>query len=628
MSETTSREAHSRTLKGETALNDPSDSIKRPQNDVQLYRASFSEVFNKTLQIGVPNRRLYIPAIIGAIGKGSGLPIDAFLFSSVSGIYFITDPAVMQHEVAIAAWKYGGLATGMLCATFLGVFYFTRIGDATANRLRSLSFRSIVEDKEISFFEKSEENAPSVLAASIATNSTRASGLVSLVPRVIVEATTTLILGMVISFIAAPKLAAVMVSTYPILLTASGISMAAWMGVDSGSGESSGPSSKITQTISESFSFIRTIRAFNGEVVQMQLVRNWSSEIERSAFAKSVKSGLAFGIAMGVNFFANSLGYYYGGILVAKGEIDVTEMTRAILGPMLTSLGIGEALAFLPDVGQSLEAARAVLDLVNRGHIPHDPFDNDDCNPLGQIDFDSVDFTYPSRPDIQILNNLSLKIPRGKKIALVGPSGSGKSTVLSLLQRFYSPSSGRITVHEGQTDIMKINVKKFRSHFGYVGQEPVLFDMSLEDNVLYGVVGDVKDRKGMLNNLRVRANLDFVTTDADWSTSLGPRGSRISGGQKQRVAIARALAINPDILLLDEATSALDTVSEELVQRTVDDMIRAEKSVVVIAHRLSTVVNADLIYVIAQGRVVETGTHASLIAQDNSLYKHLYFSGL
>jgi len=175
---------------------------------------------------------------------------------------------------------------------------------------------------------------------------------------------------------------------------------------------------------------------------------------------------------------------------------------------------------------------------------------------------------------------------------------------------------------------MKINVKKFRSHFGYVGQEPVLFDMSLEDNVLYGVVGDVKDRKGMLNNLRVRANLDFVTTDADWSTSLGPRGSRISGGQKQRVAIARALAINPDILLLDEATSALDTVSEELVQRTVDDMIRAEKSVVVIAHRLSTVVNADLIYVIAQGRVVETGTHASLIAQDNSLYKHLYFSGL
>jgi ATP-binding cassette subfamily B (MDR/TAP) protein 1 len=479
------------------------------------------------------------------------------------------------------------------------------------------------------FFDR-RENTPSVIASGISSNSTKASGLVSIVIRVVVEAVSLMILGMIISFLAAPKLAAVMVSTFPVLLTASGISMAAWMGVDS-QDQDQGPKKKMIQIVSETFANMKTIRSLGCEEKLINNLAILTDEQYKTSLWRTIKSGIAFGVAMGVNFFANSLGYWYGGILVSRGEINVTQMTRAILGPMMTSLGIGEALAFLPDVGQSIDAARQIIELIdmtpdNKGKC----LVVDNATTRGwDIDFVQVDFRYPSRPDMPVLNRLTLRIPRGKKVALVGPSGSGKSTIFSLLQRFYPVENGAIRIN-GVVDIEHIDKTEFRSHIGYVGQEPVLFDMSLEDNVLYGIDGlsDGK-KKEMLESLKEKANLDFVYNGGiEWSTPLGARGSRISGGQKQRVAIARALAIDPDVLLFDEATSALDTVSERIIQTAVDEMIEDHKSVVLIAHRLSTVVNADLIYVISKGQVVESGTHASLVANEDSLYTHLYRSGL
>jgi ABC-type multidrug transport system fused ATPase/permease subunit len=162
---------------------------------------------------------------------------------------------------------------------------------------------------------------------------------------------------------------------------------------------------------------------------------------------------------------------------------------------------------------------------------------------------------------------------------------------------------------------------------GYVGQEPVLFDMSLRENVLYGVAAknlSLEKERELLEDLRVKANLDFVKSDSDWELVVGPRGGRLSGGQKQRVAIARAIAKDPDIFLFDEATSALDTVSESLIQNAVNSLVT--KTVVVIAHRLSTVVNSDIILVMETGKIVEHGSHEFLINR-NSLYTHLYRSG-
>ena len=215
-------------------------------------------------------------------------------------------------------------------------------------------------------------------------------------------------------------------------------------------------------------------------------------------------------------------------------------------------------------------------------------------------------------------------------MALVGASGSGKSTIFAILQRFYDPTSGQVIVNN-ELVLHAIDAKKIRSKMGYVGQEPVLFDMSLRENVLYGITTplDPITEFALLEDIRVKANLDFIKTRSDWKNGVGPRGSRLSGGQKQRIAIARAIAKDPDMFLFDEATSALDTVSETLIQDSVDKIIASgSKSVVVIAHRLSTVVNSDIIYVIDKGRVVERGTHASLMSNIHSLYLHLYRSGL
>lgn len=227
----------------------------------------------------------------------------------------------------------------------------------------------------------------------------------------------------------------------------------------------------------------------------------------------------------------------------------------------------------------------------------------------GEIVFDNVTFSYPTRTEAKVFDGLSLKIPAGKTVALVGPSGGGKSSAVQLIERFYDPTFGKITI-DG-VDIKQYNVGKLRSAIGYVGQEPTLFASSIEQNILHGHSScsqqDVEEAAKMANAH------DFITSFADgYNTMVGDKGSKMSGGQKQRIAIARALLLKPKILILDEATSALDSESEKVVQDALDH-IMANRTTVVIAHRLSTIKNADMIAVLNDGRVVETGTHEELI---------------
>lgn len=590
-------------------------------------------VFRQIVSISLPRKRrwMYLVGSIGAVAKGVGLPLDAILFSSAIGNFFISNPSDMMHAVGLVSVWYIGLASGVFCGTVIAVYYFSLIGETVKSKLRSVCFSTVIRNKPMDFFDDSR-NSPSVVATDISTNSAKAAGFVSLVPRVAVEATATMVAGTLISFLAAPKLAAVLVATFPILFAASAVSMAAWMGADSSTNDAATTGKQdLIRIMSETFTFIKTIRSLQAEEFQAKNFASTIDAMNRAAVWKSAKAGTAFGVAMSCSIFAYSLGYWYGGTLVANGETSLADMLRAVMGPMLTSLGIGEALAFLPDIGESLAGSRAVLQLIGNGHEPHDSKkDDEEKFSLETIKFKDVSFTYPQRPDSKILTGLNLEIPRGKKVALVGPSGSGKSTIFAILQRFYDPTSGQVIVNN-ELEMHAIDAKKFRSKIGYVGQEPVLFDMSLRENVLYGIENplDPITESALLEDIRVKANLDFVKTRSDWENSVGPRGSRLSGGQKQRIAIARAIAKDPDMFLFDEATSALDTVSETLIQDSVDKIIASgSKSVVVIAHRLSTVVNSDIIYVIERGRVAEQGTHASLMSNIHSLYSHLYRSGL
>ena len=234
----------------------------------------------------------------------------------------------------------------------------------------------------------------------------------------------------------------------------------------------------------------------------------------------------------------------------------------------------------------------------------------------GSIEFKDITFAYLIRPDIKVLEGFNLNIEVGKTYALVGPSGCGKSTVIQLLQRFYDPSTGEVLV--GGKDVRTLNVKWLRQHIGVVSQEPVLFDTTISENILYGKEGATQEE---VNQAAIDANAhDFISKLPDgYNTLVGEGGTQLSGGQKQRIAIARALISDPKILLLDEATSALDTESESIVQQALDKA-SAGRTTIIIAHRLSTIQNADLIASVQDGRIIETGSHSELMDKEGLYY--------
>ena len=236
----------------------------------------------------------------------------------------------------------------------------------------------------------------------------------------------------------------------------------------------------------------------------------------------------------------------------------------------------------------------------------------------GDVVFEGVDFAYPSRPDVPVLVGLDLTLAPGDVVALVGPSGGGKSTVATLLSRFYDPTAGHIRLDE--TRYEELDADWLREQVGVVSQEPILFATTIQDNIRYGLP-DATDSQ-VQAAARAANAADFVEAFPEgYQTLVGERGVKLSGGQKQRIAIARALLKDPSVLVLDEATSALDAESEHLVQEALDRLMEG-RTTLVIAHRLSTVKDADRVLVLDGGRVVEQGNHEELLARDG-LYKKL-----
>jgi ABC-type multidrug transport system fused ATPase/permease subunit len=240
-------------------------------------------------------------------------------------------------------------------------------------------------------------------------------------------------------------------------------------------------------------------------------------------------------------------------------------------------------------------------------------------NHLYTVRLENIFFSYPSRPHVNVLENLSLTIPKGKTLALVGASGCGKSTVINLLQRFNDPIHGNVFVNG--CNMKELDVLEYRRNIGVVTQNPVLFQGSLLDNILYGCAGAT--RNDAMRAAKMAHAHDFCL-ELGYDTLVGERGVQLSGGQQQRIAIARALVKNPSLLLLDEATSALDTASEQMVQQALDTVLQSRSvTTVVVAHRLQTVRNADVIVVLHGGRVVEKGTHEELVVIKDGYYRKM-----
>lgn len=278
----------------------------------------------------------------------------------------------------------------------------------------------------------------------------------------------------------------------------------------------------------------------------------------------------------------------------------------------MSAMGIGQSTAFATDTVKAKAAMKSIFGLIDR--VPAIDSENSTGSPVVlancDISFEKVTFAYSTRPDVPIFTNMNFRIKSGSKVALVGPSGGGKSTVISMLLRFYEPNSGTICL--GDRNITEFNIKSLRSQIGYVSQEPVLFAKSIMENIRMART-EATDEECIQAAKFANAH-DFISEFPDkYNTLVGPRGSQLSGGQKQRVAIARALLRDPKLLLLDEATSALDNNSEVVVQEALNKLM-VGRTTLIVAHRLSTVRNADLILVVKGGEIVESGKYDDLIS--------------
>jgi ABC-type multidrug transport system fused ATPase/permease subunit len=285
---------------------------------------------------------------------------------------------------------------------------------------------------------------------------------------------------------------------------------------------------------------------------------------------------------------------------------------------VVVAIGVGSLGSLWGDLMAGIGASHRIFEIIERQPSFADTGETLE-NVSGEVEFSHVQFAYPTRPEVNVLKDLSFQIPSGKVIAFVGMSGGGKSTIASLLPRFYDPTAGEI-LFDG-TPIQKLKPSWLREQIGIVSQEPILISSSIEENIRYGrpSATDAEVREAAKS-----ANiLEFVEKFPEgFQTRVGERGIQLSGGQKQRVAIARALLKNPKLLILDEATSNLDTQSEHLVQEALKVLMKG-RTTIVIAHRLATVKDADNIFVINDGRISQVGKHEVLAADKSGLYYQL-----
>ncbi len=498
--------------------------------------------------------------------------------------------------------------------SFFRIYFFAQVSERAMADVRKSVYSKIIT-LPVYFFEQRRVGE---LTSRISSDVTQLQDVLSLTLAELFRQMATLIVGTIIIFYLSWKLTLFMLATFPVMIVA-----AIFFGkfIRTLSKQSQDALANANVVVEETLQSVNTVKAFTNERLEITRYTNALASVVTNALRAAKYRGVFVSFII-FALFGGIVGVvWYGGSLVQAKELPFADLLTFIIYTMFIGGSVGGMGDLYAQVQKTIGSSERILDILEE--TP----EVDVINPPavlsipveGNIAFRNVHFSYPSRPDIEVLKGISFDVKAGRKIALVGQSGAGKSTIVQLLMRYYPVGSGTISV-DGR-NLSDFDVTNLRQNIAVVPQEVILFGGTIFENISYGKP-DATEAEIMEAARKANA-LDFVQTFPDgFQTIVGERGVKLSGGQRQRIAIARAILKDPAILILDEATSSLDAESEFLVQEALDILMQ-NRTTIIIAHRLATIRKVDMIYVLRNGQIAESGTHDELANQEDGMYANL-----
>ncbi|KAI1394220.1 P-loop containing nucleoside triphosphate hydrolase protein [Hypoxylon trugodes] len=552
---------------------------------------------------------IYGIIVVAAMCTGAATPVQAYLFGKIIIVFaYVDDLAKMQSEANFWSlmWFILAIATGL--SYFVVGMVSNNLAHHISAEYRQQYFENILYQKT-SFFDE-QENSTGSLTARVGSDPKQLEEMLGFNMAMVYNSFFTLIGCLIIAFVFGWKLALVATCvTVPLGLAGGYLRVQYELEFEKLYAEVFAESSKFA---AEAISAFRTVSSLTLEDAICDRYQGLLNHHVVTAFKKARLRTLVFAFSDSVSLGCQALIFWYGGTLLASREYNGLNFFICYMAVIQGAESAGQGFSFGPNAAQASAAANRILSI--RESRNKDLSDEKSKIPDSEggikIELKDVHFKYPSR-NVSIFKGLNITIEKGQFAALVGASGCGKTSIISLLERFYDIQRGQILANG--MDIADVNVYSYRRHLSLVAQEPTLFQGTLRENILLGVEGTGVTEEELHAACRDASIHDFIVSLPEgYDTEVGSRGVSLSGGQKQRVAIARALIRHPDILLLDEATSSLDSESEKLVQKAFE-RAAAGRTMVVVAHRLATVQNADVIFVLGEGKVLEKGSHAELL---------------
>ncbi|WOL17145.1 ABC transporter B family member 19 [Canna indica] len=549
---------------------------------------------------------------VGAVVHGSAMPVFFLLFGDLVNGFGKNQHhlSVMTHEVSKYALYFVYLGLVVCLSSYAEIACWMYTGERQASALRRRYLEAVLR-QDVGFFDTDARTGDIVF--SVSTDTLLVQDAISEKVGNFIHYLSTFLAGLVVGFVSAWRLALLSVAVIPGIAFAGGLYAYTLTGLTSKSRESYANAGIVAE---QAIAQVRTVYSFVGET---KALNSYSEAIQNTlklGYKAGMAKGLGIGCTYGIACMSWALVFWYAGVFIRNGQTDGGKAFTAIFSAIVGGMSLGQSFSNLGAFSKGKAAGYKLLEIIRqKPTIVQDQSDGKCLEEVhGNIEFKDVTFSYPSRPDVIIFRDFSLFFPAGKTVAVVGGSGSGKSTVVALIERFYDPNQGLVLLDN--VDIKTLQLQWLREQIGLVNQEPALFATTILENILYGkpdaTIAEVEAAASAAN-----AHSFICQLPNAYSTQVGERGVQLSGGQKQRIAIARAMLKNPKILLLDEATSALDAGSESIVQEALDRLM-VGRTTVVVAHRLSTIRNVDMIAVIQQGQVVETGTHEELLSKGTS----------